>query len=165
MTINSGSVPNGHWTQDRSVGGGRLLGEGCHFIDLARHLIGTKILNSTIVCMDSTFKDTFSISLKFECGSIATIHYFSNGNKAIPKERIEVYVNNDIHVLDNFLKLDSYLSSRKKIKNKLMNQDKGYTQEFVTLYESIGSGIPPIPIDQLLEVQRICLELNDQLYQ
>ena len=91
MTINAGEIPSDHWTQDLEVGGGRIIGEACHFIDLLRFLVGKTITNYQIQFMDSSTKDTATIQLSFEDGSIGTIHYYANGSKSFPKERLEVF--------------------------------------------------------------------------
>src|SRR5204862_3455357 len=93
MTVNAGAVPNDHWTQDSEVGGGRILGEACHFIDLLRHLVGSPIESSNIVTMVNPRgpapPDTATITLRFVDGSIGAVNYFANGHRGVPKERLE----------------------------------------------------------------------------
>ena len=96
MTVNAGPIPADHWTQDPLEGGGRVIGECCHFIDLLRFLAGSEISHSAISTMKSSVPDTVTISPTFSDGSIGTIHYFANGNKTVPKERLEVYCENRI---------------------------------------------------------------------
>jgi predicted dehydrogenase len=86
ITVNPGAIPANHWAQDPETGGGRIIGEACHFIDLARHLCGapiTQVRSSTL----RGHGDTASIALEFGDGSIATVHYVSTGNARFPKER------------------------------------------------------------------------------
>jgi len=108
MTVNAGKIPRDHWTQDPKVGGDRIIGEACHFIDLLRFLSGSRIKASSLSELKSGVGDTVSIQLAFEDGTIGTIHYFANGNKAFPKERLEVFTAQKILQLDNFKTLKGY---------------------------------------------------------
>jgi len=160
ITINAGHIDSKHWTQDLKVGGGRLLGEGCHFIDLARHLAGSAIKDSSIVFMNNETRDTFSINLKFENGSIATIKYFSNGNKSVSKEMIKVFAQGNIFELDNFKSLNVFYANGKKKTRKLSSQDKGHEFEvahFVKSTENI------VPLDEIFEVMGTTLKLNESI--
>lgn len=163
MTINAGFIPKDHWTQDKSVGGGRIIGEACHFIDLLRFLSGSKISSWSVMNMDSEIKDTVSISLKFLDGSIGTINYFSNGANSVSKERLEVFVGNKILHLDNYRKLFGYgWSGFKKL--NLWSQDKGQNccvAEFVNAVAEKKSS--PIAFEEILEVSRITIEISDAL--
>ena len=105
MTVNAGKISDDHWTQDSKVGGGRIIGEACHFIDLLRFLIGKTITSYQIRYMDSSTKDTATIQLSFQDGSIGSIHYFANGSKSLPKERIEIFSRGSVLQLDNYRKL------------------------------------------------------------
>ena len=163
MTINAGFVPKDHWTQDKSIGGGRIIGEACHFIDLLRFLSGSKISSWSVMHMDSEIKDTVSISLKFFDGSIGTINYFSNGTNLVSKERLEVFVGNKILHLDNYKKLFGYgWDGFKKL--NLWNQDKGQNccvAEFVDAVAEKKSS--PIAFEEILEVSRTTIEISDAL--
>lgn len=163
MTVNSGFIPKEHWTQDAEVGGGRLLGEACHFIDLLRFLVGEKITSHQISYIDSECNDTFTITMKFADNSIGTIHYFSNGNKSVAKEKLEVYCQGDIHILDNFRTLQSFYASGKKEKKKLSSQDKGHNDEISEFAFALKSQEQPIELDEIFEVSRVCIELNDSI--
>jgi len=93
MTVNAGAIPADHWTQDRAVGGGRIIGEGCHFIDLLRFLAGSPIVSVQAMMMGETGggavrDDKVSFTLGFEDGSFGTVHYLANGHKSFPKERL-----------------------------------------------------------------------------
>ena len=125
MTVNAGYIPLEHWTQDPEAGGGRIIGEACHFIDLLRFLAGSEIVSSKIVRLQSGVKDTASIQLAFGDGSIGTIHYFANGNKGFPKERLEVFCGGKILQMDNFKMLRGWGWKGFK-KMKLWRQDKGH---------------------------------------
>lgn len=164
MTINAGYIPSNHWTQDKDIGGGRLLGEGCHFIDLARFLVGKKITSYSINAIDSESKDTFTILLKFEDSSIATINYFSNGNKSIAKEFIQVFCQKYIMEIDNFKSLKIHSPTGKKEKIKTSSQDKGHNAEAKAFLKALRSGVPAIDINEIFEVTQITIDLDEQLH-
>lgn len=159
-TCNAGAIPSDHWTQDPALGGGRLLGEACHFVDLLRHLAASPIedLQLLIAADSKPCSDTFSLQLCFADGSIGTVHYFANGSKAFPKERLEVFADGKVLCLDNYRKLKAWgipgLSTR-----RLLSQDKGQQACCAAFLEAIEvGGPPPIPVSELFEVQRWLLE-------
>ncbi len=160
FTCNAGYIPKEHWTQDPSLGGGRLIGEACHFIDLLRYLAGSPIESSELITMKDTkvCPDTFSLQLRFKNGSIGTIHYFSNGNKSFPKERLEVFSEGSVLRLENFMKLKAWGINGFQNKRKLI-QDKGQQNCTKAFLKAIETGEPPIPVEEIFEVQRILLEL------
>ena len=159
-TVNAGFIPSDHWTQDFEIGGGRIIGEVCHFIDLLRFLVGKKITNYHLVSLDSKNKDTISINLNFADGSIGTILYFANGSKSFPKERLEVFVNNSVLQLDNFRKLRGFGWNGFK-KMNLWKQDKGQNSCTLAFINAIEKNLePPIPIEEILEVSEIAIELS-----
>ena len=147
--INAGSMPKDHWIQDPQVGGGRIIGEVCHFIDLAMFLAGSKVFVVSADCIDDAdeMMDSLTINMKFENGSIAGINYFSNGNKALSKEYLEVFQGGTIWKLDDFRELDTYGKKKKKIKSK--KQDKGHAQELKEFVLSLSGDKPLIPFDEL----------------
>ena len=104
VTVNAGAVPADHWTQNRAAGGGRIVGEACHFVDLLRHLAGSPIAEAERRSLAGR-EDVSSLELRFEDGSIGTIHYLANGHKSFPKERIEVFAGGRVLRLDNFRSL------------------------------------------------------------
>lgn len=165
MSVNAGEIPASHWTQDRAVGGGRLIGEGCHFVDLLRYLAGAPIAEYQALAMQVEGpKDTWSLQLQFANGSIGTIHYFANGNKRIAKERLEVVCQGSIARVDNFRRLESIgwpgLSSQRG-----WRQDKGQVacaQAFVDAIKS-GDRQKLIPSEELFEVARVCIEAATQI--
>lgn len=162
MTVNAGEIAAGHWIQDREVGGGRVVGEACHFIDLLRHLAGASISAVQVSTLGPTSgqvrDDKISIWLAFADGSIGTVHYFANGHKGFPKERLEVFCAGRILQLDNFRRLRGWgwpgFSS-----HRLWRQDKGQ-QECVKAFLAAtkGEAPAPIPFDELVEVSRATLE-------
>lgn len=160
MTVNAGPLPADHWTQDRAVGGGRIIGEGCHFIDLLRHLADARIRDASISVMDSPTRDSAIMQLAFDDGSIGVVNYLSNGTKSFPKERLEVFAGGRVLQLDNYRKLTGY-GWPGFTASKLWSQDKGQKACVAAFVSAIESGAPsPIPIDELLEVSRVTIELG-----
>ena len=162
MTINAGEIANDHWTQDLEIGGGRIIGEACHFLDLLRFLVGKIITNYQIQFMDGSTKDTATILLDFEDGSIGTIHYYANGSKSFPKERLEVFARGGVLQLDNYKKLTGFGWPGFK-KMNLWYQDKGQKGCAKAFVDSISKGtVCPIPIKEIFEVSRISIKLANQ---
>jgi predicted dehydrogenase/threonine dehydrogenase-like Zn-dependent dehydrogenase len=143
--VNSGSIPADSWIQDKEIGGGRVIGEACHFIDFLTFINGSLPISVYANAMSdpNNLNDTLSISLNYENGSVGTIHYFSNGDKSLPKERVEIFGNGVTAVLDDFKKLTIHSKGRTK-DHKLLNQDKGQKVEVQQFIQSIlnGSGNP-----------------------
>jgi predicted dehydrogenase len=163
MTVNAGAIPAQHWTQDPAVGGGRLVGEGCHFVDLLRFLAAAPIASFHAVRMDAATPDTASVTLRFVDGSLGTVLYLANGNKAFPKERLEVFVAGRVLQLDNFRHLRGFGWPGFRTM-KLWRQDKGQTACAAAFVQSVQSGGPsPIPLDELLEVGRVSIEIEESL--
>jgi predicted dehydrogenase/threonine dehydrogenase-like Zn-dependent dehydrogenase len=163
MTVNAGAIPANHWTQDPEVGGGRLVGEGCHFIDLLRFLAGTSITQHQVLAMQASAKDSFTINLHFACGSLGTIVYLANGSKAFPKERLEVFAAGRVLQLDNFRRLTGYGWPGFKFMN-LWSQDKGQAACAKAFCEAVRTGGPsPIPLAELVEVGHVTLNLAQAL--
>ncbi len=149
--INAGHVPPEHWVHNPEVGGGRIIGEGCHFIDLCMHIAGAPIVsvqaNDTV--SGAGLQDTVAITLTFANGSIASISYFSNGSKQLPKEQLEVFCNGTTAVLDDFRELRIYGDSIRK--SKLKKQDKGHAAGVRAFVQALRSGAPsPIPFEEIL---------------
>ncbi len=168
MTMNAGAIPKNHWTQDSEVGGGRIIGEACHYIDLMRFLAGSKIRSFTAMKMgDSAFvevtEDKVLISLSFEDGSIGSIQYFSNGDHTFPKERIEVFCDGSVLQLDNFRKLRGF-GWKGFNKMNLWRQDKGQKDCVDEFLQSVRRGkASPIPRDEVFEVARVSVDIAESL--
>jgi predicted dehydrogenase len=162
MTVNAGAIPADHWTQDREIGGGRIVGEACHFIDLLRFLAENPIADWSRVTMDATTADTTSITLRFVDGSIGTIHYFANGSKSFPKERLEVFAAGRVLQLDNYRRLTGH-GWPGFTKMHLWRQDKGQRACAAAFLDAIQLGGPaPTPWEEVLEVARISIDIaND----
>lgn len=168
MTMNAGEIPKEHWTQDAEIGGGRIIGEACHYIDLMRFLAGSKIKSFNAVKMgENDFvevtEDKALISLSFEDGSMGSIHYFANGGKSFPKERIEVFCDNAVLQLDNFRKLRGF-GWKGFNKMNLWSQDKGQENCVDAFMESVREGGKnPIPQDEIFEVARVSVDIAEML--
>ncbi len=168
LTMNAGAIPADHWTQDIEVGGGRIIGEACHFIDLARFLVGSKIVSLQVrrvgdMGNGDIVEDKASITLGFADGSLATIHYFANGANSFPKERVEVFAAGRVLQLDNFRKLKGYGWPGFR-KMNLWRQDKGQNACVKAFLDAIRNGDPsPIPANELFEVARVTIEAAEQL--
>lgn len=167
ITINAGRVSPDHWTQDPKVGGGRIIGEACHFVDLAHHLIDKKCIQSNGLATGTftslnNLPDTVTINLLFSDGSTAAIHYFANGHKSFPKERIEVFASGRILRLDNFKVLrgwgwHDFTSKRSLRQNKGQNE---CVDDFLTC--RIDSNQKSI--ERLFDVSKISLNVARQIY-
>ena len=161
-TCNAGYIEENHWTQNLETGGGRLIGEACHFLDLIRFLDRSSIEKISITNMEEgkNCPDTFTIQILFSSGSIATIHYLSNGSKNFPKERLEVFVGQKIFSLDNFRILKAYGVRGFKTKRSF-SQDKGQLNCVKTFLSAIkNGGPPPIPYNELFEIHKLLLETS-----
>src|SRR3989475_3723731 len=162
MTVTAGAVPPDHWTQDRRVGGGRIVGEACHFIDLLRFLAGSPIKGFQASSMGpapgmAITDDKASITIDFADGSIGTILYLANGHRSFPKERLEVFTAGRILQLDNFRRLTGF-GWPGFGKMRLWRQDKGQKQcaaAFVQALERAGPA--PIPLEELMEVSHVAV--------
>jgi predicted dehydrogenase len=146
--INAGYIPSNVWVQDKAVGGGRIIGEGCHWMDVMRYVAGESIVSVSATMVGSSpdggvCDDKISITLKLSGGSIGTLHYFANGSKSYPKETFELFCDGKILSLDNFRKLTGYGWSNFG-KMKLFSQDKGHKTQFGRFIERIRTGGGPL---------------------
>ncbi len=168
ITVNAGEIPDGEWPQDWELGGGRIIGEGCHFIDLMRFLAGSKIVSIQTRRIDNLkssniTEDKAVIILGFEDGSFGTINYLANGSSKFPKERIEVFVSGRVLQLDNFIKLKAYGWPGFK-KMNLWKQDKGQVACAKEVVNAIKEGKgAPIPIDEIFEIAEATIQASTQL--
>jgi predicted dehydrogenase len=164
-TINAGRIPADHWTQDPHVGGGRIVGEACHFVDLLRFLVGRPVVHARLQRLgtpsSATPADSASVLLSFDDGSIGTIHYLANGHRAFPKERVEVFCGGKVLQLDNFRRLRGYGWAGFNSQS-LWRQDKGQRALVRAFMDAIRSGAPPpIPFEELIEVSRTVVALGE----
>ena len=168
ITVNAGEIPADHWTQDPNVGGGRIIGEGCHFIDLIRFLVDAEITSFNALALGehpavSTNNDKVSILLGFSDGSVGVVNYLANGHKAVAKERLEVFAGGRVLQLDNFLTLKGYGWDKFK-KKRLWSQDKGNEACAAAFITAVKAGaLPVIPLSEVLEVSRVAMEIESSL--
>jgi predicted dehydrogenase len=155
MTINAGEIPADHWTQDPERGGGRIIGEACHFMDLLSYLAASRI---ETVCAARVGEgpivrdDKMSIVLTFADGSIGTINYFANGCKRYPKEMLEVFSEGRVVRLENFRVTRTYGFPKDKT-FRTLRQDKGHRAELQAFVDRVAvGGAPLIPYEQLVNV-------------
>ncbi|MEZ0610043.1 bi-domain-containing oxidoreductase [Fibrella sp. WM1] len=158
-TMNAGAIPANAWVHDRAVGGGRILGEACHYIDLITYLTGSRVVG---VCLNAMGQqpteatDSASILLRYENGATGVINYFANGSKAYAKERIEVYSQERTLILDNFKSLKGY--GFRRFSGMSGRQDKGHAEQFRQLMHTLRSGGPsPIPFPQIVNTTQATL--------
>jgi predicted dehydrogenase/threonine dehydrogenase-like Zn-dependent dehydrogenase len=161
IRVNAGVVPADHWVHDPELGGGRIIGEACHFIDLACHIAGSKAkkVHATALSSNPALSDTVTINIEYENGSIANISYFSNGNNNVAKERIEVFSNGVICSIDDFKTL--HIAGEKGVKRvKLKAQDKGHAMQFNLISDALNHGKEfPISFDEIYHSSLITLEV------
>jgi predicted dehydrogenase/threonine dehydrogenase-like Zn-dependent dehydrogenase len=154
VTVNAGALPASHWTQDPAVGGGRIIGEGCHFIDLLRHLVGAPITHVRSTYLAAMPPDTAAIQLSFEDGSIGTVHYIATGHKGFPKERVEAFAAGRTLALDNFRSLTGFGWPGLR-RERLRRQDKGHAAAVEAFIAStLGRSAAPVPVSELIETSR-----------
>jgi predicted dehydrogenase len=152
--VNAGAIPSEHWTQDPEEGGGRVIGEVCHFVDLLQFLCGSKPVKVYALAgakpEGTSVDDNLTITIAFENGSIGTIAYFSNGDKAIPKEYIEVYGAGKTFIIDDFRRA-RYASGGNVRTIRGRGQDKGQSGALSAFVDSVmGKRAVPIPFDELV---------------
>ncbi|MFD1747265.1 bi-domain-containing oxidoreductase [Rhizobium helianthi] len=168
MTMNAGAIPPNHWTQDIAIGGGRIIGEACHYVDLMRFLAGSPIVSVSARRMGNSpgveiTEDKAVLTLGFADGSFGTINYFANGAKDFPKERIEAFCAGRVLHLDNFRSLQGYgWSGFRKMSS--WSQDKGQDACAAAFLAAITKGEPsPIAATEIFEVARATIAAAMQL--
>ncbi len=151
--VNAGIIPKDVWIQDREIGGGRIIGEVCHFIDTCSYLVESEVVSvyaTTVQKNDQSIpdEDNVNITLKYANGSTATIAYYAYGDSAMPKEYIEAFANGTSMQMTDFRELLIY-SGGKKEKVKSANQDKGFVGEFKAFKDAVKSGTPAIAFESI----------------
>lgn len=151
-TMNAGAVPENHWLHDMKIGGGRIIGEACHYIDLMIYLTGSTVVEVNATALGTNPEensDNVAIHLKFKNGSLGVLNYFANGHKRYSKERVEVYSQNRTLVLDNFRKMNGFgFKGFSSMKSKL---NKGHKNQFAQYIDFLKNGKAPlIPFEDLI---------------
>ena len=163
--VNAGPIPLQHWLHDPEIGGGRIIGEACHFVDFITFLVGAAPISVTATALPNNSKyrdDNVSMTFAFPDGSIGIVDYLSNGDRSFPKERVEVFCAGQIAVVDDFVSLQSVKNGKKKeVKSA---QNKGWVEEWKTFARSIREGgEPPIPYEQLIGVTKATFAVVESL--
>ena len=163
--VNAGAIPLNHWTQEPEIGGGRIIGEGCHFVDFITFLVGAAPISVTAHALPNGGKyrdDNVSMTFTFPDGSLGIVDYLANGDKSFPKERVEVFCGGQVAVLDDFVSLQTVKDGKKKeIKGA---QNKGWVDEWKVFAKSIHEGgEPPIPYEQLIGVTKSTFAAGESL--
>lgn len=161
--VNAGNIPANTWIQDMQLGGGRIVGEACHFIDYLTWLNGSLPVSvyATALPDPENKNDNVSININFENGSTGMLGYYSNGPKSMPKEYIEIFSSGSSAILDNFKELRIF--GNKKFKKKLFNQDKGQTQMVEKYIESLDSGEVLISFEEIISVTKASFAVLESL--
>lgn len=156
--VNAGEIPRDVWIQDPNVGGGRMVGEGCHFIDFMRYVVGAPIMSvqAKSIKIDSAAtvaEDSISVNLEFEDGSLGVLEYLALGDTTLPKEHCEIFGENSTAVMDNFCTtVCSGKLGKRKLKGK---QQKGFAEEVAAAVEAVANGTAmPIPFAEIENVTR-----------
>lgn len=154
--VNAGFIPANHWTQDPAIGGGRIIGEACHFIDVLTFLVGAPPVLVSAHALPNNGKyreDNVSMTFTFADGSIGVVDYLANGDKSMPKERLEVFCGGMVAVLDDYVSLSVVKDGKRKEERGA--QDKGWRAEMAAFADSVKAGKEaPIPYQQILAVTR-----------
>lgn len=168
MVMNAGAIPASHWTHDPALGGGRIIGEACHHIDLMRYLAGSPIVSVEARSMGRNSsqpltEDKAVITVGFADGSFGTVHYLANGGSSFPKERIEIFAGGRTLQLDNFVALRGFGWPGFR-KQKLWRQDKGQVDCARAFLTAISEGREsPISEDELFEVAEASIEAVEKI--
>lgn len=160
MLMNAGAIPAEHWVHDPDVGGGRIAGEACHLVDLARFLVGTPISSAHATHLGGGTGDTAAISLRFEDGSIASIDYFSNGSRRFPKERVDIFSSGTVTTIDNFRALRSTRAGFRR--QRAEKQNKGHGASVAAFIDAVRGHRTLVPAAELLEVSRTAVSTGSR---
>jgi predicted dehydrogenase len=143
IRVNPGTVAADHWVKDPVIGGGRLIGELCHFLDLASAFAEGRPLRVSAEAISSfessLLNDTVAVNVSFACGSIASIQYLGNGNAQVPKERVEVFCGESIGIIDDFRTLEITHGSRRRSRTRGRRQQKGHREEMLAFAELVAT--------------------------
>ncbi|MFH0887167.1 MAG: bi-domain-containing oxidoreductase, partial [bacterium] len=160
--VNAGAVPADSWVHDSAEGGGRVVGEVCHFVDLMQYLSGAMPVQVFAQSTVQKGDDNLIISLRFDNGSVGTILYASQGDRLVPRERIEVFSGNAVCIIDNFKSL--FCARNGKADNKRsFGLDRGYYNEFSTFFESIRSGKCSIDLSEYIYTTQVTFAIMESL--
>ena len=163
--VNAGAIPASSWIQDKEIGGGRIIGEVCHFIDYFTFINGSLPVSVFVSSVDDPqhLNDTVNVNLEFANGSIGSISYFSSGSKSVPKEYIEIYRNGVTAIMRDFKELEIF-ADKKTFHKKLISQDKGQKTMVNVFLDSIREGKPsPISFEDIHTVTLTTLKILESI--
>ena len=156
--VNAGYIPLNHWVHDPAQGGGRIIGEGCHFVDFLSFLVGRPPISVRGQALPEGGRyreDNAVLTFAFSDGSLGTVSYLANGDKAFPKERVEVFTGGRVAVLDDYRRLEMVQDGKRTTLHSRLRQDKGHRAEWEAFARAVTSGaLPPIPYNHLFGVTR-----------
>ncbi len=156
--VNAGYIPLTHWVHDPLQGGGRIIGEVCHFVDFLTYLVGSPPVTVSAQGLPDSgryLEDNLVLNFVFDDGSLGMVSYLANGDKAFPKERLEVFCGGRVAVLDDFRSLEMVHGGRRQVIRSRLRQDKGHAAEWQAFVSALQTGgAAPIPYEQLLGVTR-----------
>jgi predicted dehydrogenase/threonine dehydrogenase-like Zn-dependent dehydrogenase len=156
--VNAGPLPHTHWLHDPQVGGGRIIGEGCHFVDFLTFLVGAPPVSVSAQALPDNGRyhlDCVTLTFTFADGSLGTLNYLANGDKSFPKERVEVFGNGRVAVLDDFRNLELVRDGRRQFLRARLGQDKGHRAAWQAFLNAARTGeAAPIPYEHLVGVTR-----------
>lgn len=156
--VNAGYIPPSHWVHDPEQGGGRIIGEGCHFVDFLTYLVGQPPCAVTAHGLPDGSRyreDNVVMTFAFPDGSLGTVSYLANGDKAFPKERVEVFCGGRTAALDDFRSLEMVRDGARRVLRSRLRQDKGHRAEWLAFSSALRQGgPPPIPYEHLFGVTR-----------
>jgi predicted dehydrogenase/threonine dehydrogenase-like Zn-dependent dehydrogenase len=156
--VNAGALPQNHWLHDPVSGGGRIIGEGCHFIDFMTWLCGSLPVEGSIRALPDG-EDNVTLTLRFADGSLGNLIYLANGDSAMPKEYAEVFCGGKVAMLFDFRRLETWQNGRRLSQSGGLRQDKGHAASWSAFLESIRSGQPAIPAEQILTASELTIRL------
>ncbi len=161
--INAGSIPSSHWIQDPTVGGGRIIGEVCHFVDLMTYMCGSNPVKVSASALPDPegLNDTVNILVSFANGSTGVIAYYANGSKSLPKEYFEAYHAGITGIIHDFRRAEIYGGKTEKLKKA--NQDKGQPEMMREFFADLSNGKLPIPLDQIFSVTKATFAVLESL--
>jgi len=162
--VNAGYIPADHWVNDPEQGGGRILGEVCHFVDFLCFLAGAcpiQVQAQTVGNPGQYSMDNVVASLKFADGTLGTISYLASGDKSVSKERVEVFGGGSVAVLEDFRRLELIRNGRKRITRARWRQDKGHKAEMQAFVDALRGQTPPISFEQIVGSTLVTLRLQN----
>ena len=166
--VNAGYLPPDHWTHDAEVGGGRIIGEGCHFVDLVAHLAGSapvEVFAQALPDEGRYRQDNVVVQIRFANGSIGTLHYLANGDQRAGKERVEVFAGGGVAIIDDFRRVILSRGGKlRRIGHWWTGQDKGHRAEMQAFTQAVReAGRSPIPFDELVMTSLLTFKVLESL--